>query len=106
MDAPENATLVIGHNAKTREELSDMIRGGRWNDFIREIPVKKGDFIQIDPGTVHAIKGGILILETQQNSDITASTIMTGFRTADRENFMWRRALTSLPYRRSRWKIP
>ena len=48
-----------------------MIRGGRWNDFIREIPVKKGDFIQIDPGTVHAIKGGILILETQQNSDIT-----------------------------------
>ena len=71
MDAPENATLVIGHNAKTREELSDMIRGGRWNDFIREIPVKKGDFIQIDPGTVHAIKGAILILETQQNSDIT-----------------------------------
>ena len=32
---------------------------------------KKGDFLQIDPGTVHAIKGGTLILETQQNSDIT-----------------------------------
>ena len=48
-----------------------MINNKRWNDFIREIPVKKGDFIQIDPGTVHAIKGGILILETQQNSDIT-----------------------------------
>lgn len=48
-----------------------MIHGGRWKEFIREIPVKKGDFIQIDPGTVHAIKGGFLILETQQNSDIT-----------------------------------
>lgn len=71
MDCPQDATLVIGHNAKTREELSDMIHGGRWKDFIREIPVKKGDFIQIDPGTVHAIKGGLLILETQQNSDIT-----------------------------------
>ena len=33
--------------------------------------MKAGDFIQIDPGTVHAIKGGIQILETQQNSDIT-----------------------------------
>ena len=33
--------------------------------------MKKGDFIQIDPGTVHAIKGGLMILETQQNSDIT-----------------------------------
>lgn len=71
MDAPENASLVIGHNAKTKEELERMIREGRWKEFIREIPVKKGDFIQIDPGTVHAIKGGLLILETQQNSDIT-----------------------------------
>ncbi len=71
LDCPEGASLVIGHNAKNREELSDMIHGGRWNEFIREIPVKKGDFIQIDPGTVHAIKGGLLILETQQNSDIT-----------------------------------
>lgn len=71
LDAPENATLVIGHNAKTKEELFDMIHGGRFRELIREIPVKKGDFIQIDPGTVHAIKGGILLLETQQNSDIT-----------------------------------
>ncbi len=71
LDAPEGATLVIGHNAKDRAELEDMIRSGRWEDFLREVPVKKGDFIQIDPGTVHAIKGGIEILETQQNSDIT-----------------------------------
>ena len=35
------------------------------------MPVKKGDFIQINPGTVHAIKAGFLILETQQSSDIT-----------------------------------
>jgi len=71
LDAPEGATLVIGHNAKDKAELEDMIQNGRWEDFLREVPVKKGDFIQIDPGTVHAIKGGIEILETQQNSDIT-----------------------------------
>ncbi|MCR4947174.1 MAG: mannose-6-phosphate isomerase, class I [Lachnospiraceae bacterium] len=71
LDCDEGGTIVVGHNAKTKEELKDMIEKGRWNDFIREIPIKKGDFIQIDPGTVHAIKGGTLILETQQNSDIT-----------------------------------
>lgn len=71
LDCKENATIVIGHNAKTKEELTEMIHEGRWSDFIREIPIKKGDFLQIDPGTVHAIKGGTLILETQQNSDIT-----------------------------------
>lgn len=71
MDCPKDAKLVIGHHANTKEELTEMIRQGSWKELIREIPVKKGDFIQIDPGTVHAIKGGLLILETQQNSDIT-----------------------------------
>ena len=71
LDCEEDSALVIGHNAKDKEELTAMIREGRWNAFIRELPVKKGDFIQIDPGTVHAIKGGIMLLETQQNSDIT-----------------------------------
>ena len=71
LDCKENATIVIGHNAKTKEQLKEMIHGGKWKEFIREIPIKKGDFLQINPGTVHAIKGGTLILETQQNSDIT-----------------------------------
>ena len=70
LDCPENAKIIIGHNAQSREELADMIHEGRWNDFIRELPVKKGDFMRIDPGTVHAITSGLLILETQQNSDI------------------------------------
>lgn len=71
MDCPENASLIIGHHAKTKEELKEMIAAGRYEELIREVPVKKGDFLQIVPGTVHAIKGGFLILETQQNSDIT-----------------------------------
>lgn len=71
LDCAPDAELVIGHNARDQKELEMMIRGARWNDFIRRVPVKKGDFIQIDPGTVHAIKGGITLIETQQNSDIT-----------------------------------
>lgn len=71
LDSREGASLVVGHNAKTRDELEDMVNEGKWGELLREIPVKKGDFIQIEPGTVHAIKGGLMILETQQNSDIT-----------------------------------
>lgn len=67
----ENARLVIGHNARNKAELAAMIREGRWKELLREIPVKKGDFILIEPGTVHAIKGGIMVMETQQSSDIT-----------------------------------
>ena len=71
LDCPEDASLVIGHNAGSKEELEEMVHQGKWEELIRQVPVKKGDFIQIDPGTVHAIKADTLILETQQNSAIT-----------------------------------
>ena len=48
IDCPDDAKLVVGHNAKTHEELSDMIHEGRWDEFIRYVPIKKGDFIQIE----------------------------------------------------------
>ena len=71
LDAAPGAKIVIGHNAKDRDEVREMIEQKRWSDFIREVPVHKGDFFFIAPGTVHAIKGGTLLLETQQNSDVT-----------------------------------
>lgn len=71
LDCPENATLVMGHHVKTKEELRTMVEDGRWNELICEVPVKKGDFLQIYPGTIHAIKAGFMILETQQSSDVT-----------------------------------
>ena len=71
LDCPENAKLVVGHNARDKKECAEMIHEGRWSEFIREVPVHKGDFVSIVPGTVHAIKAGLMLLETQQNSDIT-----------------------------------
>ena len=71
LDADAGTTIVIGHNACSKEELTEMVREGKWTELLREIPVKKGDFFQIPPGTIHAIKGNTMILETQQNSDVT-----------------------------------
>ena len=71
LDCVEGGSIIIGHHAKTREEVRYMIENRRWNEWLREIPIRKGDFFQIPSGCVHAIKAGTLILETQQNSDIT-----------------------------------
>ena len=71
IDAKPGGTIIVGHNAKTKDELKDMIYNGRWKELLREFPVKKGDFFQIVPGTVHAIKNHTVIMEIQQNSDIT-----------------------------------
>ncbi len=71
LDCKEDAQIVIGHNAKDKEDLKEMIAEHKWDELIRVISIQKGDFFQINPGTVHAIKAGTMILETQQNSDIT-----------------------------------
>ena len=71
LDCNEDGSIVLGHNANNKGELRQMIKDNRWADLIKVVKVKKGDFFQIDPGTVHAIKGGNLILEIQQSSDIT-----------------------------------
>lgn len=39
--------------------------------YFNEVKVKKGDFIYIESGTVHALGGGIKVLEVQQASTIT-----------------------------------
>lgn len=71
LDCDEDASIVVGHNASSKEELVQMIQKKQWDKLIRVIPIKPGDFFQITPGTVHAIKGGTLLIETQQNSAIT-----------------------------------
>lgn len=71
-----------------------MIRDHRWKEFVRTVPIKKGDFFQIDPGCVHAIKGGTLVLETQQSSDITYRVYdYDRLSNGKPSSFMWSRAL-------------
>ena len=71
LDCDPGATIIIGHNASSKEEMAKMVEEGRWSELLRQVPIHKGDFFQINPGCLHAIKGGTLILETQQSSDVT-----------------------------------
>lgn len=71
IDADPGAEIVYGHFAKTKEEFVKMIEEKKWNELLRRVPVKKGDFFYVPSGTIHAIGKGILILETQQSSDTT-----------------------------------
>lgn len=71
LSAEEGAELVLGHYAKTKEELAEMIDQGQWDKLLRRVKVKAGDFVYVPSGTIHAIGKGIVILETQQSSDIT-----------------------------------
>ncbi|MDC3411963.1 mannose-6-phosphate isomerase, class I [Aquibacillus sp. 3ASR75-11] len=71
LSAEEGAELVLGHHAQTPEELEEMVENQVWDSFLRRVKVKAGDFVYVPSGTIHAIGKGIVILETQQSSDIT-----------------------------------
>lgn len=72
LDAKPDATLVYGLNGSySRDELKDAITAQTLDRYLRYVPVSKGDFIFIPAGTVHAIQGGLRLLEVQQSSDIT-----------------------------------
>jgi mannose-6-phosphate isomerase len=72
IDSEPGAELVYGLKENvTKKELQSSINNGALADKLNSIPVKKGDSFFIPAGTVHTIKGGILLAEIQQNSDTT-----------------------------------
>lgn len=71
LNAREGAHILVGQHAKSREEFERLADEGRWHDIVNDVPTKSGDFFQVNPGTLHAILGSTLVLETQQSSDVT-----------------------------------
>ena len=72
IDAEEGSGVYCGlKRAVGKDELEAALKGGKILDLLNFIPVKKGDSIYIPSGTVHAICGGLLICEVQQNSSLT-----------------------------------
>nr|WP_247713646.1 class I mannose-6-phosphate isomerase [Qipengyuania sphaerica] len=72
LDAEKDARIAVGF----REEIdSDRMRSAALDGSIEDLlvwhEVKAGDFFYIPANTVHAIGGGVSLLEIQQNSDIT-----------------------------------
>ena len=72
LDAVPDAKIIYGlQKDYSRSELETAIRDNTLERCLRSVPVSKGDFIFIPAGTVHAIQGGLRLLEVQQSSDIT-----------------------------------
>jgi mannose-6-phosphate isomerase len=72
IDAKPGSRLVYGINQGiSRENFRHALEQGQLEECLRELEVRPGDVLYIPAGLVHAIGGGILICEIQQNSDTT-----------------------------------
>jgi len=70
--AEPGAKVAVGlKHGTTLKEIEEGIRAGTLEDRLNMVSVALGDMIYVDAGTVHSIWPGSILLETQQNSDVT-----------------------------------
>jgi mannose-6-phosphate isomerase len=72
LSAERGAQLALGLKpGTTLEQVRKEIHDGTLESSLKVLPVAPGDMIFVDAGTVHAIWPGSILLETQQNCDLT-----------------------------------
>jgi len=72
LEAEPGATVALGLKpGTTAEQVRAGVADGTMEALMEWVPVSVGDMIFVDAGTVHAIGPGVVLLETQQTSDIT-----------------------------------
>ena len=72
IDAQPGAAIGIGFNAPIDgPAMRAAALDGSIERLLTWSPVKPGDFFYIPANTVHAIGGGVSLIEVQQNSDVT-----------------------------------
>ncbi len=72
VDCDEGAELIYGFkDTLSKEEFKSAIANDTLLSVCNRVPVKPGDTFFIPAGTLHAIGGGMLIAEVQQNSNVT-----------------------------------
>ena len=72
LQADPQATIALGPKAPmTPDQLRADARSGAIVDDLDWVPMKAGDFRYCPSGTIHAIGGGLTVIEVQQNSETT-----------------------------------
>ena len=70
--ADKGAQLLLGlRDTITRDQFEMALRKGAAADYVHKISVNSGDTAFLPAGRIHAISGGNLLIEIQQNSDTT-----------------------------------
>lgn len=71
-EATPEASLIVGlKEGVTREGFAQALEDETLEPLVHRFPVQAGHSILVESGRLHAIDGGNLILEIQQNSDTT-----------------------------------
>jgi mannose-6-phosphate isomerase len=72
LEAEPGAAVALGLKPGVdAAAMTASVAGGTMEELLEWVPVSVGDMLFVDAGTVHAIGPGVVLLETQQTSDVT-----------------------------------
>lgn len=72
LDSAEDAVIYCGFREKiSREEFVERIKNNSLLEVLNAVPAKRGEVLFIPAGTVHALGKGVLLVEIQENSNVT-----------------------------------
>jgi mannose-6-phosphate isomerase len=72
LHAEPDAAVILGVKAGTEPAaFRQAAEAGRLEPYLHYLPVSAGDFVCVPAGSLHAILGGLVIAEIQQNSNTT-----------------------------------
>ena len=85
LHAEPGGSVILGVKKGTvPDEFRRAALDGQLDPFLHRIFVEQGDFICVPSGSLHAIMGGLVIAEIQQNSDVTYRVYDWGRQSAGR----------------------
>ena len=71
IDAPASGTIINGCTCRDAEELARMVAAGAFMAMADSLAVRAGDYVFVEPGTLHAITAGSLVFEIEEGADFT-----------------------------------
>ncbi|WP_051656754.1 type I phosphomannose isomerase catalytic subunit [Butyrivibrio sp. AE3004] len=71
LDTPESREIYNGCLAASKEEFREKMEQNDVLSVVDRLPVKKGDYVYVEAGTIHALSSGCLLYEIEENSPWT-----------------------------------
>jgi mannose-6-phosphate isomerase len=71
LEAPASGSLVNGCCLKDMEAIRTHVAENDYEGVLDYLPVTVGDYVFVEPGTLHAISAGSLVYEIEQGADFT-----------------------------------
>lgn len=71
LQAPSAGYIYNGCLCGSEQEKAAFLKAGKYLDMADKLPVSAGDYVFVEPGTLHSITAGSLVYEIEEGADTT-----------------------------------